>query len=375
MSDTSTGPSIRDALTSAFDKPSAPTPTMAPTATPPASPATPAASVATPSTPPAAQGADKAAPAPAATTPVTAAAEPSAESRDQDGTQEVPAEATPATETPKPAVPALKAPQSWRPELREKFGALPPDVQQEINRRERDMAVAYKQSAMQRQLAEGFQRVVQPYAGMIQAEGGDPLRAVDSLLKTAAALRTAPVQHKAHLIANMAMTFGVPIDALDAALAGQPPPQSEQQTQQHIDPNALAHQVRQSVFQDFERQRQAAVNQRAQQETEAFLSSGKAEFFEDVREDVADLMELRARRGIEISLEKAYNEVVATHPKTAQVLRQREQASQANAAQASTQRARAAASSVRTTPAASPAPKDTSLRGTLEAAFASASGR
>ncbi len=45
----------------------------------------------------------------------------------------------PAEVAPTPPVESIKPPQSWKPGIREKFAALPPEVQQEVIRREREV--------------------------------------------------------------------------------------------------------------------------------------------------------------------------------------------------------------------------------------------
>ncbi|AAK94382.1 hypothetical protein Mx8p47 [Myxococcus phage Mx8] len=368
--------SLRESLAAAAEKHSAPTP----------APTTPAA-VAT--------AAATAAPAQEATapTPIATSAAKESPAAPTGGTEEpgaTPAEAAGAkpseaasTATAKPDEPAqsatpkqpeVRAPQSWRPEVREQWAKLPPEVQKEVTRREREVQTVLSEAAQHRKTAQSFEQVVSPYMGMIQAEGQDPVKAVAGLLQTAAALRTAPPAHKAQLVAQIVHGYGVPLEMLDAALAGQAPPAAEAQPQ-HFDPNQLLQQAEQRVMQRFAQQAQQGRMTEAQRSVEAFVSSGKAEFFDDVREDMQMLLQGAARRGVAMSLEDAYNRAVKMHPEVSKVLQQREQAAQANAAQASTQRARAAASSVKTAPAPTVAPKDTSVRGSLEAAWANSSGR
>jgi hypothetical protein len=177
------------------------------------------------------------------------------------------------------------------------------------------------------------------------------------------------------LVAQLVRTYGVPVEALDAALAGQMPAAPTAQ-QQPIDPAAVAQQAEANIMRRLQQQRQAAHGARAQAEAEAFISSGEAEFIEDVRNDVADMLEMAAKRGVALPLKDAYARACQLHPEVSKVLKQREAATQANAAQASTQRARAAASSVRSQPTGSPgASKPEDLHGTIEAAWARASGR
>jgi hypothetical protein len=100
----------------------------------------------------------------------------------------------------------------------------------------------------------------------------------------------------------------------------------------------------------------------AQRELQEFIASGEAEFYEDVK----PLMGKLFQAGVVKNLKEAYNAAVKLNPETASVLQQREAAKQANAATASTQRARAAASSVKSQPAgpvSRPPPDD--IRGAL----------
>jgi len=282
-----------------------------------------------------------------------------------------PAAVTPAAaEPPKAATPDLKAPQSWKPSTREKWASLDPEVRAEVVRREKEVQHALQQSATHRQVSEQFRAVVDPYLGMIQAEGGDPYKAVGSLLQTAAALRTAPPQYKGHLIASIINQFGVPLEAVNAALGGQPA-QTEPTQQQPFDPDAL--------YREFERRHQSQqqarlaefYKQNADREVQKFIESGKAEFFDDLRPMMAALMQGR----VAASLEEAYNMAARSHPEVSKVLAQREQAAQATATQAATQRAKVASSSVASRPVGATAPKVDTVRSAIEAAWSNASGR
>lgn len=278
-------------------------------------------------------------------------------------------QAEPVAATPTPEV---KAPQSWKPAAREKWAALPPEVQQEAVRVDREVRQVMQEAAASRKFHQSFNEVFSPYMGMIQAEGSEPLQAMGRLLQTAAALRTAPPTHKAQLVAQMVKMYGVPIDALDAALAGQAPPQGQAQG---VDPTAIARQVHQSIMQDFQRQRSQAAAQNGHKEVAAFVE-GK-EFIEDVRETMADILDLRARQGIQTSLEDAYKMALKLHPEVSGVIAQREAAKAAQSANVSTLRAKNAASSVRSQPTSAPVNgrESRNLRDDLEAAISAASGR
>lgn len=265
-----------------------------------------------------------------------------------------------------PQAAALKPPQSWKPAAREKWGALPKEVQEEAVRHDKEVHKVMQESAEARKNWGAFQAAVAPYEGMIRAEGGDPIRSAVNLYQTAMALRTAPAQHKAGIVRDIIRTFGVDIDMLSAALSGQPAPQQQAQAAHFQDPR-----VDQllSRLQQAEQSRSQSVAEQGNQAVSEF--SQNAEFYEDVRHDMADLMELATKRNVALTLEQAYNRAVANHPEVSQVMEQREAAKRANALQASTQRSRAASSSLRSQPggAVNGTPQPVGRRAMIEAAF------
>ena len=283
------------------------------------------------------------------------------------------AEAGPPAAPNTQAVSEVKAPQAWKPTLREKWAGLPREVQEEVHRREREIAHAMQESAEARKHLEAFRATVAPFEGFIRAEGSEPMRAVGNLLQTAAALRTAPPAQKAALVANLVKQFGIPIDALDAALAGQPGPQGgNTPPSPYMDPRV--DQLFQRL-QQAEAQRAEQLKTQGQQALESFAQGH--EFFDDLREDMADLMEAATKRGKTLSLEDAYTRASMLHPEISQVLQQREAAKAAANANASTQKSRIAASSVKTHPTAqmNGAQTGSSIRAAIEAADASLAGR
>lgn len=291
-------------------------------------------------------------------------------------------EAPTTTEAQKPTAPVVKAPQSWRPEVREQWANLPPAVQAEVARREKEVGTALQESAAARKGWDSFREVVGPYEALIRAEGGEPLKAVGSLLQTAAALRTAPPAMKAKLVANIIQQYGVPVDVLDAALSGQTPAAPAQGAAQALDPEALLQQFEQRVFQRIQGQQQQALTAKAQQEAEAFISGGEAEFIDEesggvrIRDLMANFLDAAGRSGVRLSLKDAYDRACSLHPEVSKVLEQRKAAQTATASQAATQRAKAAASSVRSQPAAPPAAAESDdLRSLLERNWTRASGR
>jgi hypothetical protein len=285
------------------------------------------------------------------------------------------AKAPDAVPPPEPApvvtAPTVKAPQSWRPAIREQWAKLPSEVQQEVARVEREATQRIGRAAEAEKTAQQLREVIGPYEGMIRAEGGDTFRAINSLMQTAMALRTAPPAHKAQLVAQLVKGYGVDVSMLDQCLAGQAPQGGQQQ---YADPRQVVREELQQLMAQSQRQRQESELATARQEAETF--SADHEFFEDLREEMADMVELAARRRVALSLEDAYARACKLHPEISQVMQQREAAKSAANATASTQRSKAAASSIRSQPTAGVAEpaKSGSLRDDLDAAIASLTG-
>jgi hypothetical protein len=282
--------------------------------------------------------------------------------------------AAPVVETQAPAVDHFaKAPQSWKPGAREAWSQLPADVRAEVYRREHESARIMQETAQARQVTEYVSQMQQKFAPALQAEGVDALTASANLMQLSSRLRFGTPHEKAGIAAQIIRNYGVDVNALADALDGRPvqPGQSQQAQQMMTDPR-----VDQLLAQlnGLTQQRQEAVMQKMVGEVEAF-GEGK-DFFEDVREDMADLLEVAARRNIDLSLEQAYERACQLQPEISKVLAARAAAKAAGNQKGSTQRARIAASSVRGTPTqVSTTSQPDSLRATIEAAIDDSSGR
>lgn len=242
-----------------------------------------------------------------------------------------------------------RAPASWKPAIREKWAGLDPEIRAEVMRREVETSTALNNSAQSRKLADDFQRTIQPYMQFIQADGASPLQAVDNMMRTAATLRTAAPAQKAAVIADIMQQFGVDVSLLDQQLTSR---YSGQPTQQ--DPNAYVSQVLEqklAPIQQFmqQMQQQTTAQQQAKlselsREVSEFET--KNEFMEDVRGDVADILELAANRGVQMSLQEAYNKAILLHPQVSEVLEQRKRAQLATTQTAAARKAKQAAASL-----------------------------
>jgi len=316
------------------------------------------------------------APAPAAEAAPSAGAPTMKEGRDEAGRFTAKAKAPEAAPVaadkaaPPAPVESYKPPQSWKPTTREKWSTLAPDIQAEVHRREQEVAATLQGVAEAKRLYAEFQKMVDPYRPLMSARGQEPMAALSELLRDAASLQTAPPHIKAQMFARMVQGYGVPVDALDAALAGQPVPEQRPQEFRDSRLDYLFAQRRQE-----QQAQQQATQQQAAGAVEAFAAG--AEFLEDVRGEMADLIEVAAKHGRELTLEQAYERATRMHPEISKVLSQREAAKAAQATQAAAQKSKAAASSVRSqpAPAADAESKSNSLRDDVAAAYAAHMGR
>lgn len=279
-----------------------------------------------------------------------------------------------------------KGPASWRPEIRQKFGALPPEVQAEVTRRETQIEQTLRQTADQRNYAQSINQLITPYDAMIRAEGGNHITAVDNLLKTAYQLRTANPQSKAMLVAQMIKQHSVDTALLDNALyqifgggpANQPqagPDPMMAHFQQELAP------IKQFVqsIQQRQQQNEQETGQTLLTEAKAFAADPKNVYIEDVREDMADLLEMAARRGVKMSLSDAYTRATLAHPEIGKLVMHSQASASAAQRSAAARRARNASASLPSggTPdgAADHATRPNDRRSAIAAAWDSIEGR
>jgi len=266
---------------------------------------------------------------------------------------QVPADKEPAKEgkvtspAPKPA--ESRAPVSWKPEEREHWSTIKPEVQATIARRELEVQQVLSATTEARKTSDEFHRITQPYEAMFRAENATAMQAVDAVLKTAAALRVAPPGHKASLIAEMIVNFGIPLDLLDKTLSAklqqQRPPSAE------VDPlvGLLDNKLKPMLdFMEQFKQGQQAQTAKTQEELSAEWTkfASENEFAADVQMDIAALLEAYSNQGRKISLQDAYRMATMAHPTISELVRKREQANGSAQQTAAARRALEAAASI-----------------------------
>ena len=261
-----------------------------------------------------------------------------------------------------------QAPVSWKPGIREHWSDIHPEVQDEIARREADHNNVLNDSAGFRKVADEYYRTVAPFQSLIQAQGSTPAEAIHNLMSTAAQLTQGTPARKAEVVLNIINEYGVDISMLDQILAGQPVAD---------DPNAaLLTSIDERLapihnFMGGVQQQQTTRNETvgAEAATElATFATAHSEFYEDLRDDMADLLEMAANRGRAMTMEEAYERAAGAHPDIGPILSQRKAAAAGKLDPAAAARKRNASSSIRGTPnvGGEGAGAEATVRGTIE---------
>lgn len=247
-----------------------------------------------------------------------------------------------------------RAPQSWKGESKKVWAELPLHVRQEVLRRERETTKVMQETAQARQQIGGLQEVLAPHMDRINSVyGGNAMTAVTNLLAVERQLFNGSQVSKAQLVANMIKQFGIDLPTLDNILAGQPAPEAVQQQ------SAIERMLEQRLapiqqFVQSQQQREQQARQQTEQEAvhtvESMATDPQFPYFNEVRDLMADIIELNSRRGIYIALPEAYNKAVRMNDDTyqASTVRTSSQAATDAAMQAhqAAQRAKGAAVSV-----------------------------
>lgn len=264
--------------------------------------------------------------------------EPSGE-KNPDGTDKKPAM------PPAPGPGETKAPQSWRAGPKAKWATTDPEVRAEVMRREREVERVLGESANARKLAGAFGSMVQPYMARIQTLGIHPLAAAQELFKADHILTTAPRVQRAMFMAQLIQQYEVDLHALNDALKGTADPES---SGPDID-GLLSQKLK--PFLDFMQQQtrageesRAQTMQRMQEDMDTMAANTeKYPFFDEVREDMADVIDAHAKKGLYPTLEQAYTRAIALNPEVAaKVAKMAEDAKRGAAARDKNERARRA---------------------------------
>jgi hypothetical protein len=304
----------------------------------------------------------------------------------------------PAQEPAQAAANEPKAPSSWKPAAREKWAKLDPDVKAEISRVDKEVRKTMQEAALVKKSIEAVDQTIAPFEHLIrtaQAARGEqynPLQTIGTLLRTAAQLQVGSPQDQAQIVASLIKTHRIPLDVVNEALGfrveqqdpeadaeggeveqPQPRPVRRQQPQQHAQAPGEFHDPRLDSLLEKARVDQEARNAAV---IESFKKDPKNEFFEDVRVEMAALMEAAESRGQKMGMQEAYDRAVRADPELWKIVEQRRAIERVKKQSQSNQRAKAAAASVPSSPTgARPEGAPADRRSSLVQAWAENEGR
>lgn len=236
---------------------------------------------------------------------------------------ETPAASSPAVESPptvegeeaKPEensteVQALGAPKTWTKEALEGWAAIPPRQQQEILKREDDMHRGLEQYKTAAETGQKYEAVVEPFREMLAAEQIDPVQLFNSFAANHYLLSRGTPEQKLDLAANMLQHYQIDLPALIDHLGSQilnPVDPRVQQLEKEV------RDLRAGLTQQTTTQ--AKVSEAAAlAEIEKFAADPAHQYFNELTNDIAKLMEA----GVAMTLSEAYEKAVYANPVTRQ---------------------------------------------------------
>jgi len=257
-----------------------------------------------------------------------------------------------------------RPPASWKKEYHEAWQKADPRIQEYAWQREEQMRKGIEPLISKKQFADAMEAAIEPYRQTITGLGLKPEQAVSALMKADYTLRTSDPQTRMQYFAQLAQEYGIDLGSLTGGQAYQP--------QTSADPllfalkNELAS-VKGEVL-TWKQQQEAVEQAKMANEIDSF--STKAEFFEEARPTMIQLLQ----SGMAETLEDAYDKALRLDSELSERIQQSRQAELEKKQSAEKNRAakaaRAAAVSVRSaTPGTNTAPKAHSRRALLEEMF------
>ena len=262
------------------------------------------------------------------------------------------------------AAPVDEAPKGLSVGMRENWKNLDSQTKDEFKRYEERIGGMAQKYAHDARRAQAMDKVMQPYSQLMQMNGG-PQNILPGLLQTGAALQTGNEVERARTVASLISQFQVNPAQVAGFLKGEnPEPSQNDQIQQMINKQmAPVHQQLQQ-YQQRDQQMREQGQEQIKGKIREFAQAN--EFYGDLSETMADIMDVAARNGREMGLQEAYDAAAWQHPEIRKVMLARQ-------SQGQVQQRKRAASSIHGTPGgegSSASPAD--LRSTLEQAFQNA---
>ena len=260
-----------------------------------------------------------------------------------------------------------RPPSSWKRDYHEVWQTADPRLQEYAYKREEEMRAGIEPLRSKAQFADQMNEAMEPYMNTIRGQNLDAPGAVKALMEADHNLRYSSQEQKMAHFANLARAYGVNLNGVSSQSYSGP-----------VDPNYYALQnelnsVRGEIS-GFKQQQEQAENQSLLGEINNF--AGKAEYFEEARPVMIQLLQ----SGVAGTLEDAYEKAIRLNDDIFQQTQQRSQAEAAAQKSSSANRAakaaKAAAVSVKSsTPGAKTSTKAQDRRSMLLEQFDSVNER
>ena len=267
----------------------------------------------------------------------------------------------PSKEVADPASqPVTRAPSSWSPAAKAEFDKLPSPVQQAVAKREQEIDQGLRRKAEELKRYEPLEQVLAPRRDLWAAQGMDETQAIKTLLAAQDLLEKNPVQGLEYLAKAYGVNFA---GQAQSPQPGQPAPAQAGQAPEIEQLRAQIAQLQQSV--------QYSQTAPLVSEVEAFFSDPANLYAENVRSDMARLLET----GMASTLKDAYDKACRVRDDIWPLVQPAPSNGGMNGAERA-MRAKQAAVSVTGTPSSAPALASSgSIEDDIRLAMQTASGR
>jgi hypothetical protein len=211
-----------------------------------------------------------------------------------------------------PQDPLTTAPSTWTAGAKAKWETIPPDIRQEILKREQDVQRGFSQLDSERSFGRELRQIVQPYEAILRASNMTPQAAIQSVLNTAYVLRTSDPVTKARTLMQVAKDYGVDLNLLSPQPGVAPQPQPFEPIvsglQQRLD-------QQDARWQAWQTQQQQAAERSAADIYESFANNPANKYFAvpAVQTHMGALMQA----GVCKSMDEAYKMACAAQPEVA----------------------------------------------------------
>lgn len=249
-------------------------------------------------------------------------------------------EQAPAEEAPVVDEESEVPPQSWSGLQKERWKDIPAEARKYINQREKEFHAAVTKHDEERLFGKTMKDQFTPYMPLIESEGGTPEGAVRDYLNMAYIMRQGSPQQKAELVRNTMQQFNID----PRAVIGQ---QGQQQQGNNVPPQVMQElqELKAKIAEKDTLQEQQEYS-KVQEEITAFETNPANIYYNDVKAEMAALLQ----NGVAASLEDAYEKAIWAHPQIRSSLIAKQEATAKQERKKAVEAKKKAASSVKGSP-------------------------